>query len=352
MDVNFNFISLPEDVQQRILCQSGLTIKDMGICLQVSKLFNQLASYPGMWEDWAKAFQPEGNWAATTSDPSFKWKDWVISYKNCERKTLDLISHYSNDIILKKSLENILYPFLTNFLHSDNPAIQYKIGVALINGHGTPVNKQEGFKFLKLAADQNHLQSQLTLRFCYERGIGCQRDLAKAFEYCERAAKQGHVASQNNLGVCYAKGEGCQQDLVKAFEWYELAANQGEAESQFNLGHYYYTGSGCQQDLVKAFEYFERAAKQGHASAQHNLGACYEKGKGCQQDQVKAMEYYEQAAKQGVPEALCSVCIHYAEGIGCQPDQDKAIEYLKMAITHGYTVPQKTFNLLFPENDE
>ncbi len=360
MDINFNFMNLPNEALQKIFYDSGLTVKDMGICLKVSKLFNSVASYPGIWERWAKALYPQGNWTQATRNPSFKWKEWVINYKNSEQTILNSILNYANDIILRDSVAKTLYQQLTVFLHSDNAETQYRIGEALIKGWGTHRNRQEGVKYLQLAANQNcskahiglgyyYLQSDPAKAFeyfelaakmglkeaypclamCFEKGIGCQPDPVKTFQYMEQAANFGIQGAQYGLGNFYQHGKGCQPDQLKAFQYYELSAKKGCKEAQMSLAICYEKGIGCQPDLDKSIQYCELAANQDHREAQMILGKYYLNGRGCQQDSVKAFKYFELAANQGEKEAKIHIAICYEKGIGCQRDPVKAVKEFK-----------------------
>ena len=55
----------------------------------------------------------------------------------------------------------------------------------------------------------------------------------KDFCQYQKAAESGHIEAQNNLGYCYQNGIGVEKNEVKAFEWYEKSAKQGDSNAQY-----------------------------------------------------------------------------------------------------------------------
>jgi len=58
---------------------------------------------------------------------------------------------------------------------------------------------------------------------------------AEAFRIYETLAQQGHAGSQYNLGDCYERGIGTEKDFAKAVEWYRKAAEQGYEDAKESL---------------------------------------------------------------------------------------------------------------------
>lgn len=63
----------------------------------------------------------------------------------------------------------------------------------------------------KAAAD-GHPGAQCQAGFCYERGLGCEKDMDKAFSYYSKSAENDDEVGINNLGTCYEHGMGCTAD--------------------------------------------------------------------------------------------------------------------------------------------
>ena len=111
----------------------------------------------------------------------------------------------------------------------------------------------------------------------------------QAFQLFQQLAQQGDAESQYTLGWFYEDGLGVAQDNQQAVAWYQKAANQGYAQAQYNLGAMYENGKGVKQDSKQAFAWYQKAANQGFAAAQFNLGAMYDNGQGVAQDAKQAM---------------------------------------------------------------
>ena len=77
----------------------------------------------------------------------------------------------------------------------------------------------------------------------YYRGIGIDKDYARAAALFEKAAEQGHGNAQYSLAVMYAFGQNKPKDYDKALEWFRKSAAQGIAQAQFNLGVFYENGT-------------------------------------------------------------------------------------------------------------
>jgi TPR repeat protein len=60
--------------------------------------------------------------------------------------------------------------------------------------------------------------------------------LGTAARWFQRAAEQGHATAAHNIGVFLAKGMGVERDVAKATEWFKLAADAGITAAQVQLG--------------------------------------------------------------------------------------------------------------------
>ncbi len=57
-------------------------------------------------------------------------------------------------------------------------------------------NKQEAFKWFKLAAEQGHAQAQYNTAYAYDYGEGITKDKQEAHKWYNKAAQQGHTKAQ------------------------------------------------------------------------------------------------------------------------------------------------------------
>ncbi|KAF0544221.1 calmodulin-dependent protein kinase [Gigaspora margarita] len=65
------------------------------------------------------------------------------------------------------------------------------------------------------------------LGFCYQNGIGVEKDGQKAFEYYQKSANMGNSEGTRMVGFCYQNGIGVEKDEQKAFEYYQESADMG-----------------------------------------------------------------------------------------------------------------------------
>ncbi len=109
-------------------------------------------------------------------------------------------------------------------------------------------------------------------------------------------AEAEDAEAQVTLGLAYSFGRGVPQDDVEAVRWYRLAANQGDADGQVNLGLMYADGRGVPEDDPEAVRWIRLAADQGNGDAQLWLGLMYANGEGVPEDDVTAHMWFDLAA--------------------------------------------------------
>jgi len=101
----------------------------------------------------------------------------------------------------------------------------------------------------------------------YERGVGVERDYARARLWYERAAEAGNARAMHNYAVLLAEGGDGKPDYPTAAEWFRRAAEYGIRDSQFNLAILYARGLGVSRNLQQSYAWFSAAADQGDDDA-------------------------------------------------------------------------------------
>ncbi|KAI8875363.1 HCP-like protein [Backusella circina FSU 941] len=137
--------------------------------------------------------------------------------------------------------------------------------------------------------------SQFTLGYMYEYGIGCEKDIDAAITWYKKAIKNDHWGAHCNLGYIYER----HKKYKDAFKLYRCAAMRDCTQAQYNVASCYARGLGTSKNKGDAFHWFERAADNGHHEAQADMGYLYWKKK----DFKEAKKYYTRAAKGGVVRA-------------------------------------------------
>lgn len=208
---------------------------------------------------------------------------------------------------------------------------------------------KESYKWYERAASQNDIDGIYGLGVCYKKGIGTEKNEAKAYQCFLKASEYGVLDAQFELAECYYYGKGTRMDKERALDLYLKTANLGKKEAQFMVGYYLMYNQGgpffsiiSRRDTVKAFGWFLKSAEQGYHPSQRRLGAFYESGTNpCVRNLEKAQYWYQKAAEQGNEKALFALGRIYANGIDdATPDFSKAFDYYLMAAKKGLSVAQ------------
>jgi hypothetical protein len=149
-----------------------------------------------------------------------------------------------------------------------NRLAQFNYAMMLLNGEGTPVNVDEGRKWLRKAADANMSHAQYVYGRMYDDGDFVSRDPTEAHRWFLKAAQQGHVQAELALANQFLDGRGTARDNKQAFFWYKKAAEGGDMTAQYVTGSFYERGGdGVTPNLNVARAYYAAAAAQGDPAA-------------------------------------------------------------------------------------
>ena len=96
-------------------------------------------------------------------------------------------------------------------------------------------NLEEGFKWVKLAAEQDNDFAQFNLADMLYLGHGVKKDFSESFKWLKLAAKGGNSRAQNNLGYYFEKGIGVDVNLKEAKSWYQLSFKNGYQEAYLGI---------------------------------------------------------------------------------------------------------------------
>ncbi|MBO6507746.1 MAG: sel1 repeat family protein [Roseibium sp.] len=177
----------------------------------------------------------------------------------------------------------------------------------------------------------------------YERGIGAERDLAKAFHHYEKAAIAGYPSSTINYARILQTGrygtvanpERAAFWASRAIEGLEKKARDGSASSAKTLGRIYRDGEFMAVDRDRAREWFLRSAELGDAGAMHDLGLMILSGTPSEadiQDSLKWLRLAAEAEHGGALTALGRLHLKQAHDLS----EDKALDFLKRGVEVGH----------------
>lgn len=129
-------------------------------------------------------------------------------------------------------------------------------GPAFVHNAGNPVEWHN--KALALAQktgnDFYRKRSLERLGYCYEMGLGCEKDLDKALEYYKRGAEEDALFCNESVGnLLFSEGK------YKEALSYFLKEKSLTARSYFQMGEMYENGWGTNIDLYQASLCYKKA---------------------------------------------------------------------------------------------
>lgn len=148
-------------------------------------------------------------------------------------------------------------------------ASQVHVGVCLLDLHGPcdgfEVDKKEGLKWIKLAAEQHHPMAMFMLGQYYLNGCGgiLEKSPSKALPLIEQAAKMGASQAHNLLGTMYVSGYGVKRkNESRGANHFTITYGLGICQmASFRLGMLFYSGvGGLGENSVLAKHYLEEAS--------------------------------------------------------------------------------------------
>lgn len=253
---------------------------------------------------------------------------------------------------------------------------QQCLAVFYQDGFGVPTNLDEGIRWLRKAAEQDHAPAVYAMGCVYESGTHLSQDEAAALTWFRKAAQLGSPDAEARLGCYYLYGRGgLQKDEETAIDWltpsaeagvvlaqyhlgllllrrgelhegdgwlrkaavsYREEAESGNRDAQFQLAEMYYVGQGLAKDVTEAVHWYGLAARQNHVEAAFRLGNIH-----CDAAEYQeAFRWYRQAAEQGYPAAQTNLGVLYNEGYGVDQDLREAVKWFRRAAEAGHQIGQ------------
>ncbi|TLD71715.1 sel1 repeat family protein [Phragmitibacter flavus] len=175
----------------------------------------------------------------------------VLSIKNTERKTLEILS--SRSATLNE--------------HLQGPAKHYQNGLLAEQAK----NWGAAYAAYQLAADGEHLEGMVNYATLIAEGKGGDLDASKAQDLFQRASKQGDAIAAFNLGLLLFRSTTKGQSNVSLVTALEQAAANGIHQASLLLGVVHLSGRGAPVDFAKARKFVDEAIRHSVSGAQDVL---------------------------------------------------------------------------------
>ncbi|CAG8557993.1 26120_t:CDS:2, partial [Racocetra persica] len=172
-----------------------------------------------------------------------------------------------------------------------DPDYLYKRGEAYLFGRaGEQRNEKKAFEYFQRASKLNHIEARGVLGFCYEFGLGVEKNFKQAELHYIPAAKAGNGLAQARLAFLRKYGRPCVRiDRAEAEMWQQKVKEQGETAIAWLFN------AACNENHAAA-----QYSLGDHLAAMYNLANALEKGIGCEVDLEGATHWLEKAASSGM----------------------------------------------------
>ena len=147
-----NVCNLPEEIQNKIFFNSGLHVKDIVNVSRINEFFRSICNSTQaneLWDNYAKQLN-----CAQLLIPLDSRK-FISEYKANEKLVINIFKSYGPSDYFFSYMTSDSICYLKPFLNSDNPQIQYYLGMTFLEGFGIPKNFDIGMEFMERAAHQN-----------------------------------------------------------------------------------------------------------------------------------------------------------------------------------------------------
>ena len=189
-------------------------------------------------------------------------------------------------------------------------------------------------EWFEQAAEAGDLIGAYNYGVCLARGVGVEKDEARAAFWLKRAA-EGVVNAQYWYGRMLLDGRGVPEDAGQARHWLSRAAEAGMTEALVVLAEMRVNGRGGPVDHAGAKTLFEQAAKHGHSGAMFALGALHGGGHDVPMDRAVAITWFRAAAALDHPVASLMLGRYLRKGLAGPADVEEARKWLEKALALG-----------------
>ncbi len=133
---------------------------------------------------------------------SYKIRDVLYPFAKKNRHIIlvnNLAWHCRNGYGTEKNINKAINLYMYSAESLDSVYAYKQLGNLYIWGGDVATNYINGFKYAKIAADNNDTFSMADVAYCYENGYGTNQDIKAAISYYQQAADDGNEFAQSRL---------------------------------------------------------------------------------------------------------------------------------------------------------
>lgn len=236
---------------------------------------------------------------------------------------------------------------------------------------------QEARRLFRLASEQGSVDASYYLSFMLVKGEGGKIDNGKALSLLKFAVESGHEDALSYAVVSATLGDSSAQEILdglkvrkhsfaksavniakicisndneldfkKARLMLEFAVNQCDSEARFMLSQLYCHGKGCEVDFEKAHDLLELSSQAGFKRAHSALGFLYLEGKLKNSDFEKARRHLCLAPEDDM-DASYELGVMQLKGIGGKKDLKKGVKNVLSAAEKGLAMAQCEIAIIY-----
>ena len=164
-------------------------------------------------------------------------------------------------------------------------------------------NKEQAYRWWRIAADRHHPEAQYYMAFGYRSGECGATDPLLAMMYAKESEEGGFPRAHRLQGFLYRRGEFVEKDLDKAVACYRKAVDMGDYLSLNYIGDVEW----FRDNKDTAVSFYRQAVEHADAgriksgAPYYNLGFAHRKGEGAEKDSRTACKMYLKGAARNHP---------------------------------------------------
>lgn len=260
--------------------------------------------------------------------------------------------------VIKEILSKDCQRFVNNFLNGDKQLLKNDKLVSLFKELFSLYLDEEKNKILLarlfpvMREASENPEILFCLSFCYELGMGVEKNVAESIKLLEKSADAGCALAQLKLGKLYLEGDNVSKDLIKGISLIRQAVNAGLPEANVALGECYYNGVGVIMDRTHANLCYMKAILEGDPKVKSDLAIRLSFGIGVDKDPTKAFSLYKLAAEAGFTKARHNLGVCYLDGNGVNKDIKEALKCFMLSAEEGFSLSQNMLYRIYRDGVE